>query len=199
VFSRPFASRWNFDVEIIARYLHEGGASNGIYEEPVPRWTDTGDSKVRPLDFVRAIGEMAHLYQAYPLGQPLRPLVSALTSVFSRYAFMGAVGTLLHYATLVTLVEVLRATPTFGAVVGASVGALANYVLNYHLTFASQRAHQRTFPRFVVVALLGVAISGYGVKAATTLGVSYLLAQVACTIVVLGVGYVLNRLWTFAA
>ncbi len=198
-FEQPFRSRWIFDVELIARYLHHGGSASGLYEAPVPRWRDTGESKVKTMDFVRAVGEMAQIFQAYPLQQPFRGALLALTSVFSRYALMGAVGTVMHYATLLLCVEALGLSPTFGAVSGATLGAIANYILNYHLTFASHARHRTTFPRFVAVALLGIAVSGFGVRAATAAGASYMLAQVACTLIVLFLGYLLNRLWTFSS
>lgn len=198
-FEHGFRSRWIFDVELIARYLHHGGNAAGLYEEPVPRWRDTGESKVKTMDFVRAVGEMAQIYQAYPLQQPFRAAVLAFTSVFSRYAVMGAIGTLLHYATLLMCVEAFGLSPTVGAVSGATIGAIANYALNYHLTFASRAQHRTTFPRFVAVALLGIAVSGFGVRAATDAGASYLLAQALCTVIVLFLGYLLNRAWTFSS
>jgi dolichyl-phosphate beta-glucosyltransferase len=197
LFERPFNSRWIFDVEMIARYLQEGGTMQGLYEASLPEWTDVAGSKVRPIDFFRAFGELVGLYNAYPLGQPLRRVVLFFTNAFTRYVGVGALGTLLHFAVLVTLVEVFRVKPAAAAVAGASAGALVNYYLNYHLTFASKRSHRATFPRFVVVALLGMLVSGLGVRMATTAGVHYLLAQVLCTMVILIVGFLINRDWTF--
>jgi putative flippase GtrA len=52
-------------------------------------------------------------------------------------------------------------------------------------------------PKFLVIALLGVAISGAGVRAAVAMGIHYVLAQVICTVLVLVLGFVLNRVWTF--
>lgn len=199
LFGQPFRSRWIFDVELIARYLSTGGRAEGLYELPVPRWTDVGESKVKPSDFVRAVGELAQTYQTYPLQQPFRGTVLAVTNVFSRYALSGAVGTALHYALLIVMVELLSAKAEVGAVTGASVGAIANYALNYHVTFASRASHGRTFPRFAVVALLGVVASGVGVKLASDAGFSYLLAQLGCTVFVLLVGFLLNRHWTFSS
>jgi putative flippase GtrA len=197
LFDRPFNSRWIFDVEMIARYLQKGGTMNGLYEASLPQWTDVAGSKVRPIDFFRAFGELVGLYNAYPLGQPLRRVVLFFTNAFTRYVGVGAFGTLLHYAVLVTLVEAFRIKPSNAAIAGACAGALVNYYLNYHLTFASKRSHRLTFPRFVVVAILGMVISGIGVRFATGAGLHYVVAQVLCTIVILIVGFLLNRDWTF--
>ena len=43
------------------------------------------------------------------------------------------------------------------------------------------------------------AISGAGWRSPEKLGVHYLVAQLGCTLVVLIMGYVLNKAWTFAA
>src|SRR4051794_37362747 len=52
LFERRFGSRWIFDVELVARYVHGRTSKHGIYEMPLDRWRDVGDSRVRPRDFV---------------------------------------------------------------------------------------------------------------------------------------------------
>src|SRR5215467_14112109 len=54
LFERPFGSRWIFDVELFARYLSTYGSRNGLFELPLRRWTDVGESKVKWHDFMRA-------------------------------------------------------------------------------------------------------------------------------------------------
>jgi len=65
LFERPFGSRWIFDVELLARYLAAGGTGAGIYELPLRRWTDVGESRLAPADFLRAAAEMAAIYREY--------------------------------------------------------------------------------------------------------------------------------------
>ncbi len=70
VLQKPFESRWIFDVELLARFLalqREGEAAlrTQIYEFPLPRWTDVAGSKVQPLDFFHAFGELFHIYRRY--------------------------------------------------------------------------------------------------------------------------------------
>jgi putative flippase GtrA len=85
------------------------------------------------------------------------------------------------------------------AVAGASLGALTNYLMNYHLTFTSSRKHRETLPRFAVIAALAAALSWSGARFAERIGLNYVVAQLGCTAIVLVLGFLLNRYWTFAA
>ena len=76
---------------------------------------------------------------------------------FLRFAAVGAVGTLAHYALLVALVEGAGAPPLAGATAGFVLGALVNYALARRLVFASTRSHAQALPRFFAVALAGLA------------------------------------------
>jgi len=199
LFALPFGSRWIFDVEIVARYCQQRSGQVGVYEQPLDRWRDVGESKVRPIDFVRAFGEMLLIYRAYSRPGTKRTALELIAKPFVRYAGAGAIGTFFHYATLSAAVELLGVSPVSGSVAGAVVGALVNYVLNYHLTFASQQSHRVTLPRFLIVAGFGVLLNGAVVKVLTErLQLHYLGAQAFATVLVLGSGYVLNKLWTFA-
>jgi dolichyl-phosphate beta-glucosyltransferase len=68
VFSTPFLSRWLFDVEIIARFVQRWGrdtAAGAIYELPVNVWHDVKGSKVKALDFLRALRDLLKIRRAY--------------------------------------------------------------------------------------------------------------------------------------
>ncbi len=65
LFERPFGSRWVFDVELIARYLHHGGAVTGIRELPLRQWTDVAGSKVRAVDFFSSLVELGRIRLRY--------------------------------------------------------------------------------------------------------------------------------------
>jgi dolichyl-phosphate beta-glucosyltransferase len=199
LFATRFLSRWIFDIELVARYCRERAGQVGIYELPLDRWRDVGESKVRPIDFVRAAGEMLIIYRTYARAGNRHWALELITAPFVRYAAVGAIGTVFHFATLSACVELMRMSPTNGSLVGAVVGALVNYVLNYHLTFASQQSHRVTLPRFLTVAAFGVLLNGGVVKVMTeNMHVHYLLAQAVATIIVLSSGFVLNKVWTFA-
>ena len=73
LFSRPFLSRWVFDVEIIARYrdamtAQRMDAARRIYELPLREWRDIGASKVRLKDAVRAWLDLARIFITYGRG-----------------------------------------------------------------------------------------------------------------------------------
>jgi len=200
LFGAPFGSRWIFDVEIFARYLTGLGDRKGLYELPLQRWSDVGESRVKPSDFLRAGGEMATIYRTYRLRRDLDAILAILSAPFVRYAGAGGVGTAVHYGTLALVVELFRVNPTPATAIGACAGAGINYVMNYHLTFASKSPHRRTLPRFLAIAALSAMISAAGMwYAVHRFHVHYLAAQLACTLLILITGYILNRVWTFSA
>jgi len=122
------------------------------------------------------------------LGGPVRFLV---------YALLGGVGTLAHYAILFALVRGEWAQPTLATTLGALVGALVNYVLNARLNYRTG-ATRAGAARFVAVALVGIAVNALVVHfLAEVLEAPVLLAQVAATLIVLCITFVLNSLWTF--
>ena len=70
VLQDPFQSRWIFDVELLARFLalhrdDRAAVRDRIYEYPLPQWTDVAGSKVEPLDFFRAFGELFRVHRRY--------------------------------------------------------------------------------------------------------------------------------------
>ena len=194
LFARPFGSRWVFDVELIARYLSATGNPDGIYEHPLRQWIDVEGSRVRPRDFVRAIGELANIYRSYFVSSNW--VLDVFTAPMLRYIGVGGLGTIFHYLLLVGLVELAAVRPPVASVAGAILGATVNYALNYHFTFTSVRAHRHTAPRFIIVALLAAILQGAGMWVLAP-RIHYLVAQAICTLFVLAIGFVLNRGWTF--
>ncbi|MFV2069346.1 MAG: glycosyltransferase [Pirellulales bacterium] len=70
-FAQPFRSNWIFDVEVVARLIllwpdgRQAAMEGAICELPLGRWRDVAGSKVRPTDFLRAVGELADIYWSY--------------------------------------------------------------------------------------------------------------------------------------
>ncbi len=159
LFEAPFGSRWIFDVELVARYCRERSGMTGIYEQPLDLWRDVGGSKVRPVDFIRAIGEMVIIYRTYSKSDNRHWLLQLVTAPFVRYALAGAVGDGVLFRGTHRVCRACGLPPATGVLIGATVGALINYVLNYNLVFASSRPHSVTLPRFMLVAALGVVLS----------------------------------------
>jgi len=115
-----------------------------------------------------------------------------------RYALIGALATSIQYGVLVALVEGLSSSPAPSAVFGAMCGALVAYAGNRQFTFSSRARHRRAIPRFLVIALIGLALNGGIVWAGVSVFAwHYLVAQFAATILVLHITYQFNRSWTF--
>ncbi|WP_034853089.1 GtrA family protein [Inquilinus limosus] len=131
--------------------------------------------------------------QAPPLPTP------ALRRQFARYAAVGLAATALHYSVLIGLVESGAAAPLPATLAGYLAGGVASYALNRRLTFGGGRRHREAAWRFALVAAGGFAWTGLLMALFTgRLGAPYLPAQAATTLIVLGWGFLANRLWTFA-
>lgn len=124
----------------------------------------------------------------------MRPLFVRLL----RFAAVGAVGTLAHYALLLVLVEGAGSNPVVGSAAGFVLGALVNYGLGRVFVFRSDRAHVEALPRFFAVAGAGLVFNALLMHLLThELGVHYLLAQIATTALLLLWHYAGNAVWTF--
>ena len=72
VFAEPFTSHWLFDVEILARFLTmdprgRQHVATMIYEWPLMRWVDVRGSKVKAIDFLKSLRDLARIQKQYPL------------------------------------------------------------------------------------------------------------------------------------
>ena len=72
LFGERFSSRWVFDVEIIARFIHQhrdqtANVASAIYEFPLMEWRDVAGSKVKPRDFFRAFFDVLRIRRQYKL------------------------------------------------------------------------------------------------------------------------------------
>lgn len=118
---------------------------------------------------------------------------------FLLFTGVGAIGTLFHYLTLVTLVHSGGLSPLYASTAGFCVGACVNYVLNYNYTFNSNKKHSETLVKFMLVALIGLAINALIMYIGTEwLQIHYILVQIVATGIVLLSNFSFNKLWTFA-
>ena len=68
IFAEPFSSKWLFDVELIARIITLAGkqeAKRIIYEYPLSRWTDIGESKISLAYLPRIPIDLLRIYRRY--------------------------------------------------------------------------------------------------------------------------------------
>ena len=115
---------------------------------------------------------------------------------FVRYVGVGAVSTALHYAVLVSCVELGDWPAWLASGFGAAVGAQLAFFGNRRFTFDHSGAVGPAWLKFMGTAgagaLLGMAVVALGVA----LGWHYLAAQVAATLCSLLLTYAVNRAWT---
>ncbi len=122
--------------------------------------------------------------------------LTLLWQQFLRYTGAGAVGTVVHYAVLISLVNAgLQAT--LASTAGFVLAALINYWLNYHYTFGSSQAHHKALTKFFVISLIGLGINSAIMFVLVGLQWHYLLAQVMTLLPVLTWNFLANRYWTF--
>ncbi|MFJ9451451.1 GtrA family protein [Herbaspirillum sp. NPDC101397] len=117
---------------------------------------------------------------------------------FLLFAVVGAVGTLVHYAILFSLVEYGGQAPLTGTIIGSIAGAVVNFVLNHKFTFQSQRQLSETASRFMLIAGVSLVLNA-GLMYLLTHGTrfDYRIAQLIVTVITLCFNYVTNALWTF--
>ena len=70
IFAEPFLTRWIFDVEILARWLHLRAADRGrvgrfIREVPLSSWYDVAGSRLKLRDFARVPLDLWKVHRAY--------------------------------------------------------------------------------------------------------------------------------------
>lgn len=68
IFGKPFIVNWTFDVEILARFillerfLGAGSIKDCAVEYPLEEWTGVPGSKIKAIDFARAIVELIKIF-----------------------------------------------------------------------------------------------------------------------------------------
>jgi putative flippase GtrA len=116
-----------------------------------------------------------------------------------RFAAVGGLATALHYLILIALVEGAGLDASLASACGYALSTLVNYALNRRLTFRSRRSHSSALPRFLWLAVVGLAINTAAVwLLAQVLGLHYLVAQVAATALTLCWNFLAARHWAFA-
>jgi putative flippase GtrA len=117
---------------------------------------------------------------------------------FVYFAGLGAIGTFLQYIALIALVEIAGVWPVTASVVGFILGGFVNFYLNYRYTFQSTQDQLEAFTKFMVVALVGLALNTLIMAVAIEIfTLHYLFAQIIATGLGLVVNFAGNLLWTF--
>ncbi len=66
-FNEPFITKWLFDIEIIARIRNYNKTTNLeiLYEHPISRWKDVGDSKLKLKHMMKVPFELLKIHRYY--------------------------------------------------------------------------------------------------------------------------------------
>jgi len=121
-----------------------------------------------------------------------------LTRQFAIFSSVGVIATAVHYVSLILLVESGLADPVEGNLAGFLLGGIISYSLSRRYAFHSQRAHVEAIWRFVLVAGVGLCLTGIFTYLFTAIaGLPYLIAAMMTSCVVLSWHFTANRLWTF--
>lgn len=114
------------------------------------------------------------------------------------FAALGGIGTLAHYAVLISLVQSGLAGPVAGSTAGFLVGGLTNYQLSRRIVFRSSKPHHEAMSKFFLIAGIGLVLNAALMALLTgPLGAPYLPAQILVTGLLVLWHYTGNALWTF--
>lgn len=115
-----------------------------------------------------------------------------------KFAGVGAIGTLLHYAVLISLVEINQVGVVYATTAGFIVGAIFNYAMSFKYVFHSEKKHSNTLPKFLSIAVItGFLNSTVMWTFAEIASIHYIGAQIIATGVAFTANYLINSKWTF--
>ena len=117
---------------------------------------------------------------------------------FSHYLLVGAAATAAHGLVMAALVEAAAVPPWLASGIGATVGAQLAFEGNRWLTFAHQGSRATAWWRFIATAALGALLGMAMVAVAVDWGLHYLVAQALASALILVLGFLANRRWSFA-
>jgi dolichyl-phosphate beta-glucosyltransferase len=63
IFSKPFLSKWLFDVELLKRLQKIHNLNEVVKEIPLEKWEEIGNSKIKVIDFFKIPFELLKIYR----------------------------------------------------------------------------------------------------------------------------------------
>lgn len=115
-----------------------------------------------------------------------------------RFATVGLVATATHAGMVLLLVEGYGFAPLLANFFAFLLAVLVSFVGHYHWTFSSVNSYRTAFPRFIVIAFLGLGLSqAIMFSAVSLLSLNYRFGLIAVLMLVPGLNFLANRFWTF--
>lgn len=115
---------------------------------------------------------------------------------FGVYCVVGACAFAADYSIFLALIAV-ELNPYAANVISISAGITVSFALNRKYNFRKPDAPVQRAAKFVAVALLGMAVSTLSLMVLLGFGVDVRLAKAASMILVFGLQFLANTLWTF--
>ncbi len=118
---------------------------------------------------------------------------------FAAFFGVGLAAAVVHYGTLIGLVEIGGLAPVPATLAGYLAGGVVSYALNRRHTYQTARSHAAAGWRFALVAGVGFAFTWMLMHLfVERLGWPYLPAQILTTGLVLGWSFFAHKIFTFA-
>jgi putative flippase GtrA len=123
---------------------------------------------------------------------------TGLISQALRFALVGGLATLAHFAVMGALILAGVASPLVATFVGSLVGSVVAYVANRRHTFDSNEPHRRALPRHYVVVAGSIALNALIFRFAQgSLDTPVWFAQGLATGLCMVFNFVASRHWVF--
>ena len=119
-------------------------------------------------------------------------------SSFLRFLLVGGAATLLHYVIMWCMVYFSSISVSTSSATGYTLSTLFNYLANSRFTFGGGHSHQRSLPRFLFVAIIGLGINQIVLLIGIYFSLQIFIAQLAATAFVMFWNYFINAIWTFS-
>lgn len=115
----------------------------------------------------------------------------------TRFALVGAVGTLCQYIIFISLNELTSIRPYVASILSATAGSVTNYLLNYYWTFFGNKVpHGSAAIKTAIMVSFSIMLNGFIVYLLEDI-LFYLSAQIVATAFVFFFNYLLSSFWVF--
>ena len=115
-----------------------------------------------------------------------------------RFGMVGALATGVYYGLLWVMVEIFAISILVATSAAFIFVTIENYILHYTWTFRSTNAHAETFPRFLIMNIVGFGINWLVMFAGVVIaGFNYLGVQALAITLVVAWNLALSHFWIF--
>jgi putative flippase GtrA len=128
-----------------------------------------------------------------------KPLISRkFIATFMRYFISGGLAALIHFGTLILLIEKFTINPVIATTAGFCLAVVFNYTAQYYWTFKVSGSHQQFMLRYFGVTLITLMVNtGLFWLLNIPLQLPYLAAQIFATGIVFLLNFFINHHYTF--